>query len=104
VSKDGIAGCLVLDGVRNSGDADAAALIADYKAQSRAMIEARFAKDHPARAAELASIVTIALSGLSASAHDGASETELLAFARTAARAFREETRAGTGGPRVRIV
>jgi TetR/AcrR family transcriptional repressor for divergent bdcA len=94
-SRDGIAGCLVIDGVRNSPDAEAQALIAQYKAGSRQAIATRIAADHPQRADELASIVMIALGGLSAAARDGASEAELSAFARAAARAFREETRAG---------
>jgi len=87
----GIAGCLVLDGARNSQDAEAVALTATRKAQSREMIAARIAQDRGGRADELSGVVMIALNGLSASARDGASEAELSAFARAFTRAYRIE-------------
>ncbi|TZG26332.1 TetR/AcrR family transcriptional regulator [Sphingomonas montanisoli] len=102
-TKDGIAGCLVIDGVRNSSDAEALAMIVRHKAASRDMLKARFAREHPEKADGLASIVITALNGLSASARDGASEAELMLSAKAFARAFREETRA-SGGPRVRVL
>jgi TetR/AcrR family transcriptional repressor for divergent bdcA len=91
--KDGIAGCLVLDGARGSGDADARALTAQRMAQSHAMIAARIAEEFPARAEELASVVVIALKGLSAAASDGASAGELAAFARVAGEGFKVNLR-----------
>ena len=103
-TKDGISGCLVIDGVRNSSDAEALALIASHKAASRALLRERFARDHPEKADDLASIVITALNGLSASARDGASEAELTVSAKAFARAFREETRANNAGPRVRTL
>jgi TetR/AcrR family transcriptional repressor for divergent bdcA len=93
--KDGIAGCLVLDGTRSSQDEDAVTLTTAHKAASRAMIEARIARDRPERAAELAWVVTIALNGLSASARDGADEAALIAFARVMAKGFRDTLAAG---------
>jgi TetR/AcrR family transcriptional repressor for divergent bdcA len=89
--RDGIAGCLVLDGARGSQDAEAVTLTAAHKAASLEMLATRIARELPDRATELAWVVTIALNGLSASARDGADEAALTAFARVAARAFRDE-------------
>lgn len=87
--EEGIAGCLVLDGARGSSDAEVAALTARRMAQSEALIARRIATDLPERAHELASIVMIALKGLSAAARDGASRAALEGFARAAAAGFR---------------
>lgn len=87
--KDGIAGCLVLDGARGSSDPDARALTARMMEQSRAVIAERIARDAPDQAGLLSSIVVTALKGLSAAARDGASEAELNAFAEAAAAGFR---------------
>ena len=87
---DGVSGCLVLDGARNSQDPDAVAMAASRKAQSREMIAARIARELPDRAEELSAVIWIALNGLSASARDGASEADLTAFARANVLAFRE--------------
>lgn len=87
--KDGVAGCLVLDGARGSGDAEATALVARRMAESHATIAARIAEEAPAKAESLATIVVIALKGLSAAARDGATPAELQAFARAAALGFR---------------
>ena len=93
--RDGIAGCLVLDGARGSNDPEVVALTARRMADSSEVIAARIARDLPARAHELASIVTIALKGLSAAARDGASRAELDGFARAAAAGFRAIVAAG---------
>lgn len=93
--KDGVAGCLVLDGARGSGDAEAQALVARRMAQSHAMIAARIAVEQPGRADLLATIVTIALKGLSAAAHDGADAAELAAFAEAVIVGFRAALAAG---------
>lgn len=93
--KDGVAGCLVLDGARGSGDAEAAALTARMMDLSHATIAARIAEDAPERADALASIVVTALKGLSAAARDGASDAELSAFAEAAAVGFRAALKAG---------
>lgn len=87
--KEGIAGCLVIDGARGSGDPEVVALTGRMTAESQALIAARIAEDSPERAELLASIVVIALKGLSAAARDGASEAELRAFAEAAATGFR---------------
>lgn len=87
--KDGIAGCLVIDGARGSGDAEAVAMTARRMAESQAVIAARIALDAPDRADLLASIVNTALKGMSAAARDGASTDELHAFAEAAAAGFR---------------
>ena len=87
--KDGIAGCLVLDGARSSGDAEAVAMTRRKMEESQALIAARIAAEAPDRADRLASIVVTALKGLSAAARDGASAEELRAFADAAAAGFR---------------
>lgn len=87
--KDGIAGCLVIDGARGSCDPEAVAMTARRMEQSQAMIAARIAQEAPDRADRLAGIVTTALKGMSAAARDGAGADELRAFAEAAAAGFR---------------
>lgn len=87
--REGIAGCLVIDGARNSGDPEAVALTARKMAESQEMIAAHIAAERPDRADELASIVVIALKGMSAAARDGATAQELQAFAQAAAAGFK---------------
>ena len=89
--RDGIAGCLVLDGTRNSADAEARALTAAAKRASREAIRDFIATEHPDRADDLTAFVTIAMAGMSAAARDGADEATLAAFAEKACRAFRHE-------------
>lgn len=89
-----IAGCLVLDGARNSGDAQAVALTAALRDASVAAVAERIAADRPEEAGRLARMVMIALRGMSAAARDGASEDDLVAFARAASRAFAQESEA----------
>lgn len=86
--RDGIAGCLVIDGARNSCDPEAVALTARKMEESQRMIAAYIAREMPARADELASVVVIALKGMSAAARDGASPDQLRAFAQAAAAGF----------------
>jgi TetR/AcrR family transcriptional regulator, repressor for divergent bdcA len=88
---NGVAGCLVLDGTRNSADPEARALTAAAKRVSRAAIRNFIATEYPDRADELADFVTIAMAGMSAAARDGADEATLSAFAKAASRAFRRE-------------
>jgi len=88
---DGVAGCLVLDGARNSADPEACALSAAAKQASRAAIRNFIAAEYPARADDLADIVTIAMVGMSAAARDGAGEAALKAFAEAVSRMFRHE-------------
>jgi TetR/AcrR family transcriptional regulator, repressor for divergent bdcA len=88
---DGVAGCLVLDGTRNSTDAEARVLTADAKQVSRAAIRNFIAAEYPDRAEELADFVTITMAGMSAAARDGADEATLGAFAKNTSRAFRRE-------------
>ena len=88
---DGIAGCLVLDGTRNSADAEARALTAAAKRANQEAIRDFIATEHPDRADELAGFVTIVMAGMSAAARDGADEATLATFAEKACRAFRHE-------------
>lgn len=88
-SRDGIAGCLVIDGARGSGDIEAVALTRRKMEESQAVLAARIAEEAPDRADRLASIVLTALRGLSAAARDGASAEELRAFADSASAGFR---------------
>ena len=85
---DGVAGCLVLDGTRNSADPEARALTAAAKQASRAAMRDFIATEYPARADALADLVIIALAGMSAAARDGASRKSLDAFAMTMRDAF----------------
>ena len=87
----GAAGCLVLDGTRNSADPDASALTAAARRASRAAIRDLVAAHVPARAEEVADFVMVALLGMSAAARDGADEAMLQAFAGNACRALRRE-------------
>jgi TetR/AcrR family transcriptional repressor for divergent bdcA len=89
--RDGAAGCLVIDGTRNSADPEARALTGALKEAGRARIRDFIATEFPARADELASLVTIALAGMSSAARDGANSSTLKAFADAASRAFRHE-------------
>ncbi len=89
--RDGTAGCLVMDGTRNSTDPEARALAAALKEAGRARIRDFIAMEFPARADELADLVAIALAGMSSAARDGAKASTLRAFAEAASRAFRHE-------------
>jgi TetR/AcrR family transcriptional repressor for divergent bdcA len=90
-AHDGVAGCLVLDGTRNSADPEARALAGAAREASRKAIRDFIATEHPSRADKLADLVTIALAGMSAAARDGASTASLRAFAASMSRAFRRE-------------
>lgn len=92
--RDGVAGCLVLDGARNSADPEARALTAALRRESVAAIRDFIAEEEPARAGSLAEFVTIAMMGMSAAARDGAGEEILTGFAEMAGRAFRRELEA----------
>ncbi len=85
------AGCLVLDGTRNSVDPEARSIAGEAKAASRAAIRDFIATDYPDRADELAEFATIALAGMSASARDGDDRASLARFAEKAGRAFGRE-------------
>ena len=95
---DGVAGCLILDGARNSADPEARALGEAARAASLAALRDFIATEYPVRASALAEFVGIALAGMSAVARDGAGEAMLTRFAAAAGRAFREE--AGAPGAR----
>ncbi len=85
------AGCLVLDGTRNSVDPEARAIAGEAKAASRAMIRDFIATEYPDYAGDLAEFATIALAGMSASARDGDDHGVLARFAEKAGRAFGRE-------------
>lgn len=92
---DGVAGCLVLDGARNSADPEAKAIIASYKKTSRTALRDFIATRYPAKAETLADLVVIALEGMSGSARDGASAASLKSFAEAIGRAFLREAKQG---------
>lgn len=92
---DGVAGCLVLDGARNSADPEAKAIIASYKKASRTALRDFIATRYPAKAETLADLVVIALEGMSGSARDGASAAALKSFAEAIGRAFLREAKQG---------
>jgi len=85
------AGCLVLDGTRNSADPDARALTAAAKQAGYEALRDYIASEYPDRAEQLARRVTIALAGMSAAARDGASRAELEDFATAIGRAIHQE-------------
>ncbi|MBY6261831.1 TetR/AcrR family transcriptional regulator [Azospirillum sp. 412522] len=89
--RNGVAGCLVLDGARNSADPEARALTAALRTASVSALRDFIAGEEPERAGALAEFVMIAMMGMSAAARDGADETALTAFAEMAGRAFRRE-------------
>lgn len=93
--RDGVAGCLVLDGARNSADPEAKAIIASYKKASRTALRDFIATRYPAKAETLADLVVIALEGMSGSARDGASAASLKAFAEAIGRTFLREAKQG---------
>jgi TetR/AcrR family transcriptional regulator, repressor for divergent bdcA len=89
--RDSRAGCLVLDGTRNSADPEVRALGVSARRAAREAIRDFVATEYPEKAEELADLVMIALSGLSASARDGADQATLMKFAEKTGRAFRRE-------------
>ncbi|KAA0569426.1 TetR/AcrR family transcriptional regulator [Azospirillum sp. Sh1] len=89
--RNGVAGCLVLDGARNSADPEACALAEEMRKAGVAALRDFIAGEAPERAYALADFVTIAMRGMSAAARDGADEAALTSFAQMASRAFRRE-------------
>lgn len=90
-SREGAAGCLVLDGARNSADPEAVALTDALRKASHLAIRDFVAAHAVARAEEIADYMTITLLGMSAAARDGADETKLRAYAEIAGRTLRQE-------------
>lgn len=88
---DGVAGCLVLDGARNSADPEACALAETMRKAGVAAIRDFIAGEVPERADALADFVAITMKGMSAAARDGMGEEALTVVARMAGRAFRRE-------------
>jgi len=89
--QGGTAGCLVLDGTRNSVDAEARAFTAAAMQAGYESLRQFIATEYPDRAPQLARLVTIALAGMSAAARDGASRAELADFAATMSASIRRE-------------
>lgn len=89
--RDGVAGCLVLDGARNSADPEACALAETMRKAGVAAIRDFIAGEVPERADALADFVAITMKGMSAAARDGMGEEALTVVARMAGRAFRRE-------------
>ncbi|TWT13013.1 TetR/AcrR family transcriptional regulator [Reyranella sp. CPCC 100927] len=90
---DGTAGCLVLDGARNSADPDARALTAAIKQAAHDTLRDFIATQYPQQADALSKFVEIALAGMSAAARDGADRPTLEAFAASMTRTFRREAK-----------
>ena len=93
--RGGVAGCLVLDGARNSADPQARALALAAKAAARAAMRDVIAAEAPDRAEELADFMATAMAGMSAEARDGAGPERLLRFAELAGAAVRRELEGG---------
>lgn len=87
----GTAGCLVLDGARNSADPEAQALADAAKREGRAAVRDFIATEAPDRADALADLVVVAMMGMSAAARDGADREKLERVAAMMDRAFRRE-------------
>ncbi|TWA83399.1 TetR family transcriptional regulator [Azospirillum brasilense] len=90
-SQGGTAGCLVLDGARNSADPEAQALADAAKREGRAAVRDFIATEAPDRADALADLVVVAMMGMSAAARDGADRDRLERVAAMMDRAFRRE-------------
>ncbi len=88
---DGMGGCLVIEGARNSMDPDASALTAAIRQASRTAIRDFVATHSPERAEEIADFIMVVLLGMSAAAHAGAEETMLHTFAATMSRTLCHE-------------
>lgn len=97
-AHDGIAGCLVLGNASSSADPEARSLAQATQAEGAAALRTFIATEYPARAGELAELVTIALAGMSAAARGGAGEPALTRFAAAASRAFRQEAAGAAAG------
>lgn len=89
--RNGVAGCLVLDGARNSADPEACALARTMRKAGVSAIRDFIATEQPERADALADFVAITMKGMSAAARDGMGEEALTVVARMAGRAFRRE-------------
>jgi TetR/AcrR family transcriptional regulator, repressor for divergent bdcA len=89
--QGGVAGCLVLDGTRNSADPEARSLTAAAKQAGHEAMREFIAREYPDRADGLARLVTIALAGMSAAARDGATRAQLEDFAATVGASIRRE-------------
>ncbi|AIB14199.1 TetR family transcriptional regulator (plasmid) [Azospirillum argentinense] len=89
--QNGTAGCLVLDGARNSADPEAQALADAAKREGRAAVRDFIAAEAPDRADALADLVVVAMMGMSAAARDGADRDRLERVAAMMDRAFRRE-------------
>jgi len=94
-TRDGAAGCLVIDGTRNSADPEARAITREVQSMSRAAIRDFIATEYPDHADDLAAFVTISLAGMSAAARDGEDGGTLAAFADKASDAFHRAARKG---------
>lgn len=90
-AKQGSAGCLVLDGTRNSADPEAQRLTAAARQGSHDALSAYIATEYPDRAQALTDFAQTALLGMSAAARDGMDEDGLTRFAQIAARTFLRE-------------
>ncbi|WP_353859816.1 helix-turn-helix domain-containing protein [Azospirillum formosense] len=89
--QDGTAGCLVLDGARNSADPEAQSLADAAKREGRAAVRDFIATEAPDHADALADLVFVAMMGMSAAARDGADRERLERVAAMMDRAFRRE-------------
>jgi TetR/AcrR family transcriptional regulator, repressor for divergent bdcA len=77
-------GCLVLEAARGNADAESTVLARQAAERRRAQIRAFIARSHPRRANVITDYVSTVMSGLSASAREGMTETRLLKVAKAA--------------------
>jgi TetR/AcrR family transcriptional repressor for divergent bdcA len=84
-ANPGIAGCLVLEASRMSGDTECRTMAQNYRAQSHARIHAFITASHPDAADSVTDFVDTVLSGLSTGAREGWSRERLADVARVAA-------------------
>lgn len=90
-TEEGGAGCLVLDGIRNSADPAARALEAKAKTAAFNSLREVIAGEYAARSDQFARLLTIGLTGMSAAARDGATREDLDSFATLFAQAIHRE-------------
>jgi len=94
--KNGVAGCLVLDGAKNSGDPEARAMTARLTAEFHETLVSFIANEEPTRAEAIADFVQTVLAGMSAAAREGMEHKRLASIAAIAGRSVQGELANGS--------
>jgi TetR/AcrR family transcriptional repressor for divergent bdcA len=89
--RNGVAGCLVLDSAKNSGDAEARAMTARLTTEFHEALVAFIASEYPAKAEAIADFVQTVLAGMSGAARDGMDHERLASIATIAGRSVHGE-------------